>query len=450
MVLDCQAHFGSEVFLYKMDKEAWHRRIRLDASASILLAHLIHVNDIPHVVLPTAQQFGVQESVYQSEFAGRVIDCITAAREIASHGRRTSLLYADDQIGCLPPPLISADIVASTADANRLSGKNAINIKKTFFGDTLEVIGFSISCSRRVLTHSLKSYLTIICILFVELPTELTCSTRVSIKLFQRLSSYMIRLADVIFFLRPFSRGASRNTAGRTNNVAFLQPDTITDIWFWRTIFRQTNVCNISWMSLPLFVPPLFRHSKHDDLETQTLRSTAQAAHASHSLHVDSTLKDLGFLFASAILFLFWGSFQLPPCLFDLDFDNIDKDASINIKDFFGAVASLALVAPFVAGTPGHLTHIHIFTDNTSALSWMIKFRSSHPLVSSLLQLFSHLQIRHHLLVTMSHIAGEKNIYADAASRNFEVPNGQDLLAKLGSATRLCSFQNGARAGSPL
>jgi hypothetical protein len=188
-----------------MDKEAWHRRIRLTPAASILLAHLVHIDNVPHVVLPTAQQFGVQESVYQSEFAGRVIDCITAARELASYNRRTSYLYADDQVGCLPPALVPADIAASTADSNRTCGSNAINEKKTFVNDTLEVIGFSLSCSRRILTLSLKAYLTtvIICILFVDLPRELTT--------FSQLFNSTLRRN--LFSFRPFSRGASRNTA---------------------------------------------------------------------------------------------------------------------------------------------------------------------------------------------------------------------------------------------
>ena len=202
-------------------------------------------------------------------------------------------------------------------------------------------------------------------------------------------------------------------------------------------------------MSVSLHIPPLLRHSKHDDAEARALQSAAQAAKASHSLHVDSTLAHLGLLFACASSFLLWGSFPLPPCLFNLDFDNIDRDACINIKEFFGAVVSLALVAPTVAGTPGHLTHIHIFTDNTSALSWMIRFRSSHPLVSSLLQLFSHLQIRYHLLVTMSHIEGKKNVFADAASREFRVPNGAALFKQLADTPRLPSLPDWTKSWLP-
>ena len=193
-------------------------------------------------------------------------------------------------------------------------------------------------------------------------------------------------------------------------------------------------------MSLPLHIPPLLRRNKHDDKATRALRYANQAAKASHSLHVDATPQHLGFLFASLVGFLFWGSFPLPPCLDELNFDGIDDKACINIIEFFGAVVSLALIAPSVAGSPGKLTHIHIYTDNTSALSWMIKYRSSHPLISSLLQIFSHIQIRHHLLVTMSHIEGKKNIFADAASREFKVPNGAALFNELSSTPQVHSL----------
>ena len=94
--------------------------------------------------------------------------------------------------------MIPPDIAASTADADRLCGKNAINDEKTFIGDSLEVIGFTISCSRNILTLSLKAYLSILCILFVELPFELTHETVVSIKQLQRLGSYMIRISNVV------------------------------------------------------------------------------------------------------------------------------------------------------------------------------------------------------------------------------------------------------------
>jgi hypothetical protein len=112
----------------------------------------------------------------------------------------------------------------------------------------------------------------------------------------------------------------------------------------------------------------------------------------------------MGFTVANLGTLTSWASFVLPNFLSYVSFQTIHSKADINIREFFAAVVALALVGPLVPGSPSTPTHIHIFTDNTSALSWMTRFRSSHPLVAYLLQIFSHLQVKHHLLVTSSHI----------------------------------------------
>ena len=60
LVVDFRNHFCEPVHLFKMDKEAWYRRIRLSPTIMPLLSFSIHLDNIPHIVIPTAQQFGVQ------------------------------------------------------------------------------------------------------------------------------------------------------------------------------------------------------------------------------------------------------------------------------------------------------------------------------------------------------------------------------------------------------
>jgi hypothetical protein len=61
----------------------------------------------------------------------------------------------------------------------------------------------------------------------------------------------------------------------------------------------------------------------------------------------------------------------------------------------------------------------------------MTKHRAAHPLHLFLLQVFSHLQLIAGILVTISHLPGKVNIYADATSRSFLVPNGPEIRAFL-------------------
>jgi len=139
----------------------------------------------------------------------------------------------------------------------------------------------------------------------------------------------------------------------------------------------------------------------------------------------------MGFVVAILGTLTYWASFANPLSFNNMSISSISRDADINIRESFAAVVALSLVAPLVSGSPGHLTHIHIHTDNTSALSWMTRYRSTHPVVAFLLQIFSHLQVKHHLLVTMSHIPGVENVLADAASRDFKCPSGAQSFQTL-------------------
>ena len=417
--------------LFKIDKEAWYRRIRLFPDIATNLVFTIHLDDVPHVVIPTAQQFGVQESNYHSNFAGTVVDSITAHREVNRYGIRVSKLYSDDLVGCLPPRFHANEMEEVSIEATRLCGANVIQPDKSLSAPAMPVIGFLVDCDRNLVSLSLKIFLSCVCVLFLELPVDITPTTTVTVKLLQRLSSYMIRISDIIYFLRPFSRGASHNTAGRSHPTTTLLPNTIIDIWIWRTVLSSTVGNNVSWLTLPLSVLPLLQHSKHDDEPTRISRIANQTAHATVEIHVDSCIPSMGFIVSLLGVLTYWAMFDNPLCFNNMSISSISTEADINIREFFAAVVALSLVAPLVAGSPGNLTHIHIHTDNTSALSWMTRYRSSHPVVSFLLQIFSHLQVKHHVLVTMSHIPGKKNVLADAASRNFNCPFGTQSFETL-------------------
>ena len=103
-------------------------------------------------------------------------------------------------------------------------------------------------------------------------------------------------------------------------------------------------------------------------------------------------------------------------------------DADINLLEFVAAVMALcAVISGCLRGRLGggaHV-HIHIWTDNTSCLSWMLTHRAHHPLHLYLLQVVAFVKIMYNVTVTAGHVPGVVNVYADAASRAFELDNGQ-------------------------
>ena len=77
--------------------------------------------------------------------------------------------------------------------------------------------------------------------------------------------------------------------------------------------------------------------------------------------------------------------------------------------------------------------HVHIWTDNTACLSWILTNRALHPIHSFLLQVLTFIKLTYNITVTMGHKPGVVNVYADAASRKFgpEVLNGLALRLEM-------------------
>ena len=113
----------------------------------------------------------------------------------------------------------------------------------------------------------------------------------------------------------------------------------------------------------------------------------------------------------------------------------------INIFEFTAVIYSLSAAIHMLFRNPSYdtksYTHIHVWTDNCSCQSWMIKHRANHSLHSFLLQLFVLLQVRYRIVVTVGHYPGSINVYADAASRKFCVPHGEQYRQELSLLPRL-------------
>ena len=77
--------------------------------------------------------------------------------------------------------------------------------------------------------------------------------------------------------------------------------------------------------------------------------------------------------------------------------------------------------------------HVHIFTDNSAALSWAQKQRGDSGFHTLLLRLLCDVQVATGIQLTASHVPGNTNVHADAISRNFNVPLGHELKSEIES-----------------
>ena len=103
---------------------------------------------------------------------------------------------------------------------------------------------------------------------------------------------------------------------------------------------------------------------------------------------------------------------------------------SNNVFKFFAIVSGLA-----TAVRAREHAHVHIFTDNISALAWATKCRGESGFHTLLIRVLCDLQVATGTLLTVSHVPGVENTVADAISREFDVPNGPKIRLRVTAST---------------
>jgi hypothetical protein len=83
---------------------------------------------------------------------------------------------------------------------------------------------------------------------------------------------------------------------------------------------------------------------------------------------------------------------------------------------------------------PSHIV-IFVWCDNTSAIAWLTRYKSNHPTINFVLQVWSRLQTNHSATINSGHIRGIFNTVPDAISRHFQVQNGLQIKQSLSHLT---------------
>ena len=229
----------------------------------------------------------------------------------------------------------------------------------------------------------------------------------------QRLSSLAIRYSRAMVALRPFSNQFAKNTGGpdmQPNAVRHLSRPAYADLLAWRRALElavadpSRLTVRATWLALAAASPP------------------NQAACADVRIWVDSQGTGGIGVFAPGIA---WDGATLPHTHYFLS-GGRKAPISNNVFEFFAILAGLAIAAR----TRKH-AHVHVFTDNTSALAWATDCRGESGFHTLLIRVLCDLQIATGTLLTVGHVPGVDNVAADAISRGFNVPNGPQLLEQV-------------------
>ena len=442
---------GEPLVMFKADYEGWFKRILLDPTHAGLLTMVFNIDDVGYAVVPHVGQFGCQEFNYAASQASAFIYARVRDHQLLTYGTVFQHVYSDDNVGCCPARLHPAIDTWTTANAAIHAGQDAQPDTKKEVGTILTALGALYDIrdpAHPTVGLSEGLLLKLVRVLFVEFQLDLSTlgHTRVPLRLLQRLGSYLGLAAEFLLPLRPFAAGVYANTRGPNRDprtLVRLTRRTVGDIASARALVYSI-VLKPDWLRVPMWVPPLTRM-----LPTQTPDdlAAAQLAAAHAVVTTDARGADAsghwggGALIATPTkMCAAWMQHTLPSFEKFLGSGALSPDElagadQINLYEAIEAVLACDYLLSHwetVTSTPrpAH-PHIHVLCDNTSAISWLTKFKHRHPLIAYVLQTWAHLQCQYGATITMSHLAGKLNIVADAISRDFNVPHGPAIRSWL-------------------
>ena len=445
LFLDLEQHWpGQPLTIRVSDFDRWFKRIRLLVDQVGLFTQVIDIEGQQFAVIPLVGQFGCQESNYQSNAGSAYFHALTRIDDTLHYGRPVHLLYSDDGISFLPdvPEICIADSARYAARAEALAGTGTVNLLKDRTGPRQVLLGALYDTVHRTIGLAETLFLKLVCVFFLDIPLVLNTNVALPMRLYQRVGSYMYLASQFLPTLRPFRQGVYHNISGRINprRPIRLTMRSVVDIMHWRTVLCYTMV-STAWLDNDIITPTLLRPWPFEDSIRLAARQRAQA----HLIiGTDAARDDFdphwggGWLAhdqrhnQSVPLLIAWGD------IYELKFLAYEQSGvqadTINFYEMLTAVVALdttlTLVLSRMADRPAHLI-IHIETDNSSALSWLTRYRSAHPCHQFLLQVFANLQSKHRCTVTVSHLPGVLNVIPDCISRRFLTENGSVIRASL-------------------
>ena len=413
----------------RLDIDDAYPRVLLALTSVTLCAVLVVIEGQQFAYLPFVSMFGIQDVNFAFHLVTIDIDAQAQARDQAAHGCQLSTAYTDDFLSFRPQSCVQSYIDDMTKTIDLRVAPAAMAPHKTLAGPRIPMIGYDTDAHAATLGVLEKHFATVWYYLFTLLPTHLEPNFPAKYSVIDSLSSHMIRLANLIPPLLPFSRGLAANMRKlhHLTPVVHLSERSITDIWMWRATLHCA-IIDARWLSVPMSQPILFRRLHN---ESDEHRATRQSLAASHNLYADACTSNGGGL-GAYLPSIGWISTSIPS-LTTYTVNNKTVPVDINVLEFIAAVLTLISFTQHCQrnSIPTHQLHIHIWTDNTSCKSWIASHRSDHPLHCFLLQIFGLVQTHFGLIVTVGHIKGENNIYADAVSRSFNCKDSHNIKAFL-------------------
>ena len=374
------------------------------------------------VSLPLVNQWGHQGAGHAYEVIARALKRRADSRTADPQGTPTGDTYVDDRMQFGSQELVVLEATRVAEDARAALGADAVNENKTIISTRLDMIGWRCNTIAFTISPSPRAILKLIYVFEVATPRELSIGHPFKARHLLRLSSLATRYSRAIVPLRPFSGSFGKNAGGPMVNKAAVRHLTraaLADILAWRSALRCACT-NPRVLEVPARWLALADAPAHE-----------QAARADVQVWFDAHGGGGIGLFAPGVM---WD-------LFDIEDTTYFSNGSAtplnnNIFEFIACLTAFVAIAVLnqTKRDARDGLHVHVHTDNTSALAWMRKQRAESVFHTFLLRMMCDLQVRLRANVTISHVPGVINRHADAASRNFQVTDGESLRREIEAA----------------
>jgi len=452
LLINAKAIFpGQEIFGLRRDIDAAYNRLLYSLRSALTCAFAVKINSVPHTVAPVVAMMGDQQVNFDFDQVTRAIAEVVAvrAKELSLSPLPLTTVATDDIIAVGSRRFIEAISIfiaetVGTTDSPGLLGIDAIALGKDLFGSSIEILGWNFNCEDETIAPNALTLAKLYYLFYTAVGTRPQAGQRIPLALLQRIASHAIRTANVVTAMLPFSRSFSAATCKASRRgFAFLTKTCVHDITQWRALLTEV-VVDTRILTCPVSTPPI--RQKLNKAESVLEHQIRAASHASVFAYSDAATGVTGaapmlggvvhgqsfFHLTLPISTLFATSALDDTGLSDI---NLHEATALILTAIMG-VASLNRSFPPASFTLSQ-RHLHIYCDNSTAVSLTRTYRAQSPLLSFLLSTLTNLQVLHRCLITVGHIPGLLNIWADASSRAFAVPDGPALLAHLSRTCRL-------------
>ena len=356
------------------------------------------------ILIPLVMFFGSQTAPYCWEVVGRALTRRSNAR--GTHG----VTYADDRSNYGTHEAAHAEMHAFQTDAEALLGPRAIQHTKTRLSRTPTSIGWTFLLQQRLVIPSQKGIRKLLACFFHDI-THLDAA--IPVTTLQRAGQLACRYSQAFPSLEPYVHALFPKSNANPNASRKLSAAGREAVRAWRSLLK-TAITDITTLAAPIEWPILSQ-----------LTNEELATRAHHVLWADAQTGHNGI---GAI----WPNVQHActafPRITILNENGERHPLHVNQLEFIAVICAVLICANHITRTAGaHALRgrvIFIWSDNTTCIAWVHRCKARTLFDQCIMALLRDIQVTLGIFVASAHVAGPRNIHADALSRNFHCPNG--------------------------